>query len=434
MTQRPDEPVTLDRRDFARLIALGGPAVLLSGPDGARPGLERRPLPATPLSPDERYWQEVRAQFTLPDDLAFLNAANLCPAPTPVLDVLQDRTRRLDRDPSPATKTKLQDEREITRRRLAAFLRVTPEEIVLARNTSEANNLVSSGIHLGPGDEVVIFSDNHPSNNVAWKEKAARFGFTVRVVEQVNPHPGLDYYVNAFRGAITSQTRVVAFTHVTNTVGDLLPAREICALARARGALSLVDGAQSFGVLDVDLSVIQPDFYSGSAHKWCCGPKETGLLFVNRLAQDRIKPSVYSLYGGRVGVSRTMEAMGQRDEPAMIAFGEAIAFDSKIGMATVEQRSRELARALAEGLSRINDVHVWTHTDPARTGAVVSFRPGSLDAGKLVTALYEKDRIVAQLRGGQDRPGVRLSPHFYNLHAEVERTVAAVSRYMATGI
>ena len=435
MTERPDDPMNLDRRDFARLIAFGGPAALLLEPRAVLDRVAvRHPLRPTPASPDETFWQDVRARFVLPEDLAFMNAANLCPAPAPVLDVLQDRTRLLDRDPSPATKAKLQNEREVTRQRVAALLRVSPEEIVLARNTSEANNLVSSGLHLGPGDEVVIFSDNHPSNNFAWKERAARFGFRVTVVDQVNPHPGKDYYVHAFRRAMTPRTRVVALTHVTNSVGDLLPVSEICALARQAGALSLVDGAQSFGVLDVDLSVIQPDFYSGSAHKWPCGPKETGLLYVRRDVQDRLSPSVYSLYGGQVGISRTLEAMGQRDEPAMIGFGEAVQFQTGIGMAAIERRSRELAQALIEGLRKLDGVKLWTHADPTRTGAVLSFQPGNLDARKLVTALYENDRIVATLRGGQDRPGVRLSPHFYNLHTEVERTLAAVSRYLTTGV
>lgn len=280
----------------------------------------------------------------------------------------------------------------------------------------------------------MIFSDNHPSNNVAWRERAARFGFTVRVVEQVNPHPGFEYYVTAFARAITARTRVVAFTHVTNSVGDRLPAKEICALARQQGALSLVDGAQSFGVFAVNLGDMQPDFYTGSAHKWPCGPKETGLLYVSRAAQDHISPSVYSLYGGRVGASRTMEAMGQRDEAAMIAFGEAVAFETRIGIDVIERRSLELSRALIEGLSRLDGVRLWTHADQARTGAVVSFLPGSLDARKLAAALYESDRIVATVRGGEDRPGVRLSPHFYNLHEEVDRTVAAVKRYLATGV
>jgi selenocysteine lyase/cysteine desulfurase len=73
---------------------------------------------------------------------------------------------------------------------------------------------------------------------------------------------------------------VLAFTHLTSTVGDLFPARELCQLARERNVLTLIDGAQTFGLMDVDLRDIQPDFYSGSAHKWPCGPKEVGVLYV----------------------------------------------------------------------------------------------------------------------------------------------------------
>ena len=103
-----------------------------------------------------------------------------------------------------------------------------------------------------------------------------------------------------------------------------------------------MDGAQSFGLLDVDLSDIQPDFYSGSAHKWPCGPKENGVLYINKSAQAKIWASIFSAYPGRVGVSRTFEGFGQRDEPAMIAFGEALKLQTSIGRAQIEKRSREL--------------------------------------------------------------------------------------------
>jgi selenocysteine lyase/cysteine desulfurase len=217
-------------------------------------------------------------------------------------------------------------------------------------------------------------------------------------------------------------------------VGDLMPAAEICALARERGVLSMVDGAQSFGVLDVDLSRMQPDFYSGSAHKWPCGPKECGVLFVNRTAHARIKPSIVSLYPGEVGISRTMEAFGQRDEPAMVGFGEALALQSTVGRDAVERRARELAQALVAGLRTIDGIRVWTHADPSRSAAIVSFLPGALDVRKLHDALYRRDRIACATRGGADRGGIRLSPHFYNLHADVERTLAAVARYMRQGV
>ena len=240
----------------------------------------------------------VREQFVMPKELTMLNAANLCPSSGPVLETMYRMTKDMDQDPSQDNRVKLGDGRENTRKLLAEFLRVTPEEIVITRNTSESNNLVSTGIDLKAGDEVLLTADNHPSNHTAWQEKAKRFGFTVIDVPTPNPHPGFDYYVDAFTKAITPRTKVISFTHQTSTVGDLFPAKEICRLARERGILTLVDGAQSFGLMDVDLSDIQPDFYSGSAHKWICGPKENGVLYINKSAQTKIWASIFSAYPG----------------------------------------------------------------------------------------------------------------------------------------
>ena len=420
------------RRDFARLFAFGGSAALF-GATGAAWRTSAMPRPA-PASPDERYWSEVRAGFVMPEGFTCLNAANLCPSPGVVLDAYFDATRSVDRDPSSQNRQKTHEGREAARRALASYLRVTPEEIVITRNTSESNNFVSSGLDLKSGDEVLIFSDNHPSNLAAWRQKAERFGFTIQMVEQVNPHPGGEYYVNAFRKQLTQRTRVVAFTHVTATVGDVLPARELCAMAREHGALSLVDGAQSFGVLDVNLADMQPDFFTGSAHKWPCGTKDSGILFDNSRAHDRIKPSIVSLYPGEVGISRTMEAFGQRDEPAIVGFGEALNFQTKVGRAAIEQRAKELTRLLSDGLSRIDGVKVWTHGDPSRSAGILAFQPAGLDVRKLYQALYANERIACATRAGQDRTGLRFSPHFYNLQSDVERTIDAVKKYVTRGL
>jgi isopenicillin-N epimerase len=425
---------SVSRRDFARLFAVGGSAALFTHPAWAQNAPAPAGLPARGAAAGESFWQAVRAQFVMPPDLAVMNAANLCPASLPAITALTRETDDVDRNPSPQNRARLSDAKEATRKTLAEFLRVTPDEIVITRNTSESNNLVSNGVDLRAGDEVVIFSDNHPSNNQAWLEKAKRFGFSVLVVEQKNPHPGAEYYIDAFTRALTPRTKVLAFTHFTNTVGDLFPAKEICAAARARGVLTLVDGAQTLGLFDVDLRAMDPDFYSGSAHKWPCGARECGVLFVNSRVHDRIWPSSYSAYPGAVGISRKMEAFGQRDEATMIAFRAALEFQTKVGRQAIEQRSKALTQQLLAGLARLDGFQIFTSSMPDRNGAVVTFAPGALDVRKLVASLYEKDRVGVTAGGGAGRSGVRVSPHFYNTPEEVDRLLAALTRYTRTGV
>jgi len=435
-------PSSLDRRSFARLFAAGGSAAffahpalqeLIANPAGGiatDPAWGTQPWRFRPGAPVD--WAEVRAAFLMPPGVAVLNAANLCPSPVAVLRSVYDDTEHLDREPFPSFRNEMHAVKERTRELLAAHLRASPEEILVVRNTSEANNWVSSGLDLKPGDEVLIHSDNHPSNNVAWKEKAKRFGYSVVEVPYA-PHPGPEALLDAFRRALTPRTKVLAFTHLTGTSGDLFPAAEICRMAHERGVLTLVDGAQGLGFMDVDLSAMQPDFYSGSAHKWVCGPKETGVLYVNRRAQDRLWPSLYSAYTGRTPLASTHEGMGQRDEPAIRAFGLQLEWLASLGQAAIEARSRELATALFDEVVRIPGVRMFTPAAPSHRGAVVTFDPAGLEPAKVLAAL-ESDGIVAASRGGTDRPGIRFSPHFYNSAEDVERAAAAIRKYVRSGV
>lgn len=421
----------VNRRDFTRLLALTGSAAMLR--EFPR-GLVESPLPPTPAEPTEKFWQEVRSRFLMPKELAFLNAANLCPTPLPVFEALVNNSRYLDADPSSASRARLTVGREESRRAIATTLRATPEEIIMTRNTSESNNIVSSGLRLGAGDEVIVFADNHPSNNAAWREKSKRFGFTVVEVPVIAPHPGAAAYLDSFVKTMTPRTRVLAVTHVTNTMGDMLPVAELCRVARERGVLSLIDGAQSFGVLDVDVTQMRPDFYSGSAHKWPCGPKEIGVLYVRREVQERLAPSIVSLYGGQTGISRTHEAFGQRDEAALATVGAAFTFQREIGTAVIEKRARQLAQHLVSGLRDIPGVTFLTQTDADRSAAVIVFKPAALEPRRLVATLYEKDRVACAAAGGTTLPGVRLSPHFYNTIEEMDRSIAAIRKYVVNGL
>lgn len=427
----------VSRREFAQLLAFSGSAALLPSRAWAAEDFDvsSAPLPTPPLAPDEKYWQQVRARYLLPRDVIFLNAANLCPSPLPVIESLHQTTRGYEANPSPTVRSGLmRDGREATRALLATMLGVTKEEIVITRNTSEGNNFVSNGLALGTDDEVIVLSDNHPTNLTAWREKAKRFGFAVTTVQHVVPHPGAEYYVDLFAKAITPKTRLIGFTHLTSNSGDLFPAKEICAMARSRGVLTLLDGAQTFGALDVNLGDIKPDFYTGSAHKWPCGPKECGVLFVNRDVHDRIWPSVIGVYGGAVGISRTLETMGQRDDARLVAFAESIRFRESIGRKVIEERLRQLSQYLMTELKKLDGVQVHTDASPDRSANIVVFRPGTLDPRRFHAALGEKNGVVATLRAGQDRPGLRVSPHIYNTMDEMQRLVAATKRYLASGV
>ena len=422
---------SMSRREFARLFAMGGSAAILSHQTLLGSKSLKMTDPRTPAGTLD--WETVRSQFLIPPELTVLNAANLCPSPGPVLKTVYDYTKRLDSEPVPSYRAEMREVKELTRKQLAEYLRVTPEEILITRNTSESNNWVSNGLDLGSDDEVVIFSDNHPSNNEAWKERSKRFGFTVKEVPPLNPHPGFDYYLEAFEKAMTHRTRVLSFTHLSNTVGDLFPAKELCGMARKRGILTLIDGAQSFGLLDVDLSDIQPDFYTGSAHKWPCGPKETGVLFVNGSVHDKFWPSVYSAYKGSDGLAKTHEGLGQRDTPALYAFGQQIEFLRKIGQEKIEERSGDIATEIIEELQKTKGVYIYTSDERALRSAVVTFRPANLEPVKVVKAL-EEDGIVAANLGGENWAGVRFSPHFYNSNSDVERAIGAIRRYLRKGL
>ena len=151
---------------------------------------------------------------------------------------------------------------------------------------------------------MIVFHDNHPSNLTAWNEKAKRFGFYGDRNPAGESSPGNGVLHQRLQEGDHAKTKILTFTHLTSTVGDLFPAKELCALAREHGVMSLVDGAQSFGLLDVNLADISPDFYSGSSHKWPCGARESGVLYINARAQKNIWPSIYSAYPGAVGISK----------------------------------------------------------------------------------------------------------------------------------
>ncbi len=387
--------------------------------------LQAAPGKADPLNED--YWLLVKRQFPLRDGLIYMNAANVCPASRAVMDRHLEFLRDFHADPSFQNREKYDALAERARAKMAALFRVTPDEIAFTRNTSEGTNIVVQGIDLKPGDEVIVTDHNHPSNLDSWKVRARRVGFTVRSLAVPVPAASREQLLEGIRSAITPRTRVVAVTHVTSTIGLLYPVKEIAALAKGRDLWVHVDGAQSFGALDVDLRDIGCDSYSGSLHKWPMGPLEAGVLYIR---SDRIAglwPSIVTAgWSDRIAGARKFEVFGQRDNPRLVAVEAAVDFLNLIGMQHVEARLRALASALQRGLREIPGVRVKTNAEAGLSGGVVKFEIDKVAPRAAYDALWKRHGLAMANTATGDARGLRLSPHIYNSMEEVSRVVAAV--------
>jgi len=388
-------------------------------------GLGAAAIPAAAHGGGDANWGMVRRQFAFSESRVPMNAANLCPSPRAVAGRVFEMTRDIDADCSFHNRKKFEKLLEDTRGRIAAQLGVTADEIALVRNTSEANNIINNGLPLQSGDEVVLWDQNHPTNNVAWDVRAARFGIVVRRVATPQHPAGVAELVDVFERAFTPRTRVLAITHVSNVTGLRLPVRELCEAAHRRGIFVHADGAQTWGALHLDLRGLGCDSYSASAHKWFMGPKEAGLLFVRAERIPDIWPNTVAPGWGEdaepdVKGARKFESLGQRDDACLAAVGTAAEFHDSIGPARIEMRVLALAAALKDKLEETGARLVTPRDAGLSAGVCVIEVPAPLRE-QVLDKMYYEHGIAGSPAGG-----LRLCPHIYNTMQHVERAARGV--------
>ena len=420
-----------DRRGFLKRLALGTAGVaaaplLPAGWGEAAAELPVRLLPS-PLEPDEAYWEMVRAQFLFRPGHVALNAANLGPSPREVVEARVEAGRKIDSDQSSQNRAEYGTSHNSVRERLAAYLGVTADEVAIVRNTSEANNTIVNGLTLEAGEEVLLWDQNHPTNNVAWDVRAARFGFTVRRFTVPAAPASRREIVDLVLGSLRPNTRVLSITDVSNTSGIRMPSKELCAACRERGIYIHVDGAQTFGADALDLKAMGCDSYSSSAHKWFMGPKEAGILYVRAERVAEIWPLIVATGWGNGAQTtqrgaRKFESLGQRDDAVWPALAATLDFHERIGASVVQSRIQELATQLKQGLTAAGATLV-TPTSPELSGGVVISRIEGMNMGTLNNRLYADHGVAGASTGG-----LRLCPHVYTTRADIARAVEAVGK------
>ena len=377
------------------------------------------------MQDDEAFWKAVQGEFAIEKDLIMLNAANMTPTPKIVHETLIEHTRDMEANPSFQNRAKYGELTQKSRELIAGFLGADADEIGFVRNTSEANNTIINGLDLKPGDEVVIWNQNHPCNNVAWHQRAERLGFTVKTItlpEKITSEADL---IEPFEQAMTANTKILAFSHVSNVTGTTLPEKKLTEMAHSHGAQVLCDGAQTFGYLDIDLHDIGCDFYTSSGQKWILGPREASFVYVKRDAQAALWPNIVTVGWERSkeNGAQKYESLGQRDDGRLWALGRAVEFHNMIGQKRIEARINHLANTLRARLTeKVPGITFLTEQAPGyHSGVLVGLTPNT-DAAQAAKTIYDKYRISGAIGGNGDVLRTRLCPHVYITMDQIEKT------------
>lgn len=392
--------------------------------------------------------RDFRKDFPLlcSTDTAYLDNAATAQRPQAVLDAERDFYLRHNANPmrglyalSVEATEIYENARETVRRFLGA---ASASEIVFTRNTTESLNLVaySYGLsHVGPGDEVLVSVMEHHSNLLPWQMVCRQTGATLKFIE-CEPDGSVD--LEKACDLIGDRTRIVAINHVSNVLGRVNPVRELAEAARRKGAVTVVDGAQSAPHMPVNVQELGADFFAFSGHK-LFGPMGIGVLYGRRELLEQTPPF---LSGGEMIESVSREGAVFAEVPhkfeagtvnAAGAAGLAAAIDyvQEAGFETLRAREHALTAMAMEGMRKLGFIHILGSEKPEEHTGIVTFTVEGVhphDVGEILSAqgvaVRAGHHCAQPLLKHLGYPStVRASFAFYNTEEETQRLLDALS-------
>ena len=430
------------RRSFLRLSGAVGTSGLVARPHGldavtAATAAVAGQSPAD-VARDESYWRQIQQTFAVDRTLINLNNGNSSPSPQIVHDAFK---RYLDfSNQLPAYyRGLLEEQMAAVRRQLADEFGCDADELAITRNTTEALHIAQCGLDLKPGDEVLTTDQDYTRMLWAWDQRVRRDKITLTRIQFPVPTSG-DDLVRRFEQAITPRTKVMHFCHMTNVTGQLFPVRDLSRLARSRGILTIVDGAQAVAHAPFTLRDLECDFYGTSLHKWLMAPHGTGFLYVRRENISKCWPLMPTLDSVRADV-RKFEEIGTHPAAAAAAIPEALAFHQAMGAARKAARLRHLTMRWIDALKADPRVTLLSSLEPGRTWGLATVSIEGISAPALAQFLFDAHRIVVAAEVSQTLPGpvfdyqgLRVTPNVYTTLAEIDTFVAAMKDVLKTGL
>jgi len=363
----------------------------------------------------------LRALFPVTERAVYLNHAAVSAPPEPTIYAIQSQLVDVSENGSVNFRQWLAV-KERARRLVAGMLGARAEQVAFVRNTSDGLSTVANGLDWRPGDNLVTFRHEFPSNVYPWLRLKETLGVEVRVSEERDGRLDLDELTKLIDG----RTRIVAISQVQFASGFRADLERVGRVARAHDALLVVDVIQSLGVIPIDVEAEFVDVAAAACHKWLLTPEGVGLLYLSDRARERIQPTLvgwtsvpnpddYTNF--EQGWNQGTLAWETGTAPISLIHGleASLKLLNEVGVASIQAYLETLTDQLSEGLRRL-DYEIVSSRRPGEKSQIVCIRhKGGLSPMELY-ALLRKRNIVTAPRG--DR--LRISPHFYNSFAEIE--------------
>jgi selenocysteine lyase/cysteine desulfurase len=378
---------------------------------------------------EDAYWRELRKQFLIPADEIYLNNGTVGSSPAPVLRAVfegyekSEKLNEADPEDYPIWGYAAWNE---FRDPLASLVGCHRDEIALLRNATEANSYIANGIDLKPGDEVLMTDQEHPGGEHPWDLRAKRYGVVVKKITLPRPVENPAQVLNLVSEAITPRTRVLFFSHITTFSGVVLPAKELCALARSKGIISAVDGAHVTGMMRLNLRELGCDLYSSSPHKWLQAPKGSGFLYVRDEMIDRLWNTIATEGWDDPKLrAERFQRIGSSNVPALWGLRASIQLANDIGMDRIERRHRQLCDYILAAMIK-RGAQSWTSPDPTLRCAIATVNVPPLVRIDLEHWLWKEKKI--RIRGAEPNK-LRLSTPYYLSKQDIDRFLDAFDEY-----
>ncbi len=367
----------------------------------------------------------LKSKFLLRPDITYLGFGSFGACPKPIFEDYQKWQLELETEPVQFITVNGFEYLKKSREALAAYINCNADDVVYTTNPSYAINIIAKSFKLNTGDEILATNLEYGALDRTWNYYCKKAG--AKYVRQPIELPIIskEKFIEQFFAGLTNKTKAIFISQITSTTALIFPVKEICEIAKAKGLLTIVDGAHVPGHIPLNLAELKADVYTGACHKWMCTPKGCSFLYVKKEFQNLFDPLVVSWgyeseYPSHSQFLDYHQTQGTRDFSAFLTVPKAIEFLKENNWEKVSADCKELAR---KNLLRFSDLLCSKPLSPVTDeflGQMCSIQLKTSQPEKLQCHLFEKYKIEIPVMKQADNIFIRYSIQGFNTQEDLD--------------